>query len=81
MDVFFVGNVRLVEAVGVDGFFLVAGAEELDEGGLEHLGLIVDGVFDVADVLDAADVRLGEAVLLEGVGVAALLFARRAVPS
>lgn len=82
MDVFLVGNVFLVEVVDVDLLVAVARLEEVDKVALELVAVFVDvllGVF--ADDEHLAHVALRHAVLLEGVGVAALLFADLAVPS
>ncbi len=82
MDMFFAGDVFLVEVVHMDLFLAVSGAQQLQKIALELITVVSDvlaGVF--ADEQHLADVRFGLGVHFEAVFVATLLFAYLAVPA
>lgn len=82
MNMFFTGDVLLVEMVHMDLLLAVGSAQQLQEIALELVAVVGDvlaGVF--ADEQHLADVGFGLGVHLEAVFVAALLFADLAVPA
>lgn len=75
-----VGNVRLVEPVGLHALLAVIEAEQVQEGRQKLLGvLFADSVEIRADGVNVAHVAFGLGMLLECIFVAALLGTGRAI--
>ena len=80
MNVVLIRDIGLTGPVRMDTLLLVAGPEEHEKRSLELLGEVVDGVPDIADIIDTTGMRLGKGVLFEVISIPTLLLAGRAVP-
>lgn len=82
VNVFFIGNVFLVELVDLHLFLSMARLQQLQKVLYELVTVLVDVFLRIlADDEHLAHVAFGLGMHLESVGIAALLFADLAVPS